>query len=294
MITKMKYDFYPAIFRSADNASIRTQRYYLNCIKGYITILIIGVGLGVYGITSKSSALIAAIIFLLGIFISILIHYRRYENIWYKCRAIAESVKTSTWRYMMRANPFEDNANPVTANKDFLNLIQNILSEHRNLASEFTSNYGTEEQITEEMKEIRSMDLKERIKFYRENRIDEQRLWYAKKALENKKKGNLWFWILMFLQAIAIVFVLFRIAYPMWEYWPSELFAIAGSGALTWIQVKRFKELSAAFGLAAHEIGAIRGELESVKNDDQFSQFVTNSENAFSREHTQWISRKER
>jgi uncharacterized membrane protein len=289
----MKYDFYPAIYKAADNASIRTQRYYLNCIRGYIITVIIGVGLGVYGITSKSSALFAAIIFLLGIFISILIHYRHYENIWYKCRAIAESVKTSSWRYIMKANPFEDSNNIEIVNKEFLNLIQNILEEHKNLAAELTVKYGTSEQITEEMKEVRSMDLTDRIKFYRDNRIDEQRLWYAKKALENKKKGNYWFWILIALQAIAIVFVLFRIAYPTWEYWPSELFAIAGSGALTWLQVKRFKELSAAFGLTAHEIGAIRGELESVKDDDQFSQFVTNSENAFSREHTQWISRKD-
>jgi hypothetical protein len=289
----MEYESYPAIFKSADKASNDTQKYYLNCIRAYNITLVIGVGLGVYGIKSNPSAIIAAILFFIGIFITILLHTRGYENVWYKCRAVAESIKTSTWRFMMRANPYEVVETNHQVSRDFLTLIQNVLKEHKGLSEHLTTEYGTSEQITPQMNDIRSLDLTKRKDYYKINRIDEQRSWYAKKAFENKKNSNKWFGILIFLHAIAIIFVLCRIAYPNWPYWPTEIFIVAGSGVLTWIQVKRFRELSAAYGLTAHEISALRGELDFIQSEADFSQFVQNSENAFSREHTQWIARKD-
>jgi len=290
----METEFYPAIFRSSDKASNENQKYYLHCIFIYNLTLVIGVGLGVYGITSNVSAIFAAILFLIGIFITIQIHTKKYEDVWYKCRAIAESVKTSTWRFMMRTNPYESVDSKEVVVRNFLDLIRKILKEHKEISERLTIDYGTSEQITSQMIEIRSFNLTERIDYYKTNRIDEQRTWYSNKALENKKKGNKWFWILISLHAVAIVLVLFRIAFPNWAYWPSEIFIVAGSGALTWIQVKRYQSLSAAYGLTAHEIGALRHEIEFVKNENDFSQFVQNAENAFSREHTQWIARKDR
>lgn len=289
----MKYVYYPAIFKSADQASNDTQKYYLNSIRAYSVTLIAGVGLGVHGIRSKESAIIAALLFLAGIFITIFLRSKKFEDYWYKCRSIAESVKTSTWRFMMRANPYEDAEKVEIVRKEFLQLIRNILKEHKNLSEHLTKNYGDDEQITEGMNEIRKMDLDDRISFYRDYRIDEQRTWYTKKASDNKKFGFRWFITLVVLHCLAILFVLFRIAYPEWSYWPTEIFTVAGSSVLTWIQVKRYSELSAAYSLAAHEISAIRGELEYVTTEERFSQFVMNAENAFSREHTQWIARKD-
>ena len=94
-------------------------------------------------------------------------------------------------------------------------------------------------------------------------------------------------------QLIAIVFVLLRVGYPEWAYWPAEVFVVSAGAALTWIQVKRFSELAAAYGLTAHELGVIRNDLESVIDENGFAQFVVDSESAFSREHTQWLARKD-
>ena len=293
MIQQMKYDYYPAIFKSTDFASNKTQSHYLNCIKTYYISLIIGVGLGVYGITTPTAAIIAVFLFLIGISITILNHYKRFENKWYNYRAIAESIKSSTWKFMMRANPFESNDKYEIVHRDFLNLVHGVITEHKKIAEDLATNYGTSEQITQQMKEIRLYDLETRKEIYRKERIDDQRIWYSINTIKNKKKGNCWFWVLIALHGIAILLLLFRIEYPGFQYWPSEIFIIAGSGALTWIQVKKFRELASAYGLAAHEIGTIRGELEYVKSEEDFAHFVNNAENAFSREHTQWISRKD-
>ena len=65
------------------------------------------------------------------------------------------------------------------------------------------------------------------------------------------------------------------------------------TSVLGWVQIKRHGELTASYNLAAHEIGIIKGYAESVKTEAEFSDFVNEAELAFSREHTQWIARKD-
>ena len=149
-----------------------------------------------------------------------------------------------------------------------------------------------EEQVTNFMLTMRANSLEERKQYYLKNRINEQSTWYAKKASYNKSQGKIWFGILIGAQAAAIILILLRIAYPEWGYLPTEMFVVGAGGALTWVQVKRFRELTAAYGITAHEIGIIKGEVAFIKTKEGFSNFVKDSENAFSREHTQWVARK--
>jgi hypothetical protein len=55
---------------------------------------------------------------------------------------------------------------------------------------------------------------------------------------------------------------------------------------------KKHNELKSSYTLAAHEIVLIKSEYASINTDNQLSDFVVNSEAAFSREHTQWTARK--
>jgi hypothetical protein len=72
----------------------------------------------------------------------------------------------------------------------------------------------------------------------------------------------------------------------------TEPLLVGASAALSWSQAKRFRELGNAYGLTVHEISLIREESGRIKTEDDFSEFVNNSENAFSREHTQWVARR--
>jgi hypothetical protein len=62
---------------------------------------------------------------------------------------------------------------------------------------------------------------------------------------------------------------------------------------LSWMQAKRFSELAASYALAAHEISLIKEQSLLPDTDEKFSLFVGDAENAFSREHTQWVARKD-
>ncbi len=73
---------------------------------------------------------------------------------------------------------------------------------------------------------------------------------------------------------------------------PIVVVATAASAVLTWQKAKKHNELSSSFSLAAHEITLIKGEACSISNEKELSDFVVNTESAFSREHTQWVARK--
>jgi SMODS and SLOG-associating 2TM effector domain 1 len=87
--------------------------------------------------------------------------------------------------------------------------------------------------------------------------------------------------------------LLVRIARPAIPYFPVEVIAVAASSVIGWMQLKRFDELASAYGLTAHEIGIIKTRFESVNDAATLSRFVSDAENAFSREHTQWAARRD-
>ncbi|ASK18076.1 DUF4231 domain-containing protein [Halomonas sp. N3-2A] len=284
---------YPALYCATNKASIDAQNQYLNFVRMYSFLLIAASGLGVYGINEKSSAIIAAVLVIGSIFLSVMMLLRRDEDTWYRARSVAESVKTSSWRFMMRCEPYLDATDVREVKSRFRTRLNRILSEHKNLAEHFGGEVSEQEQITDKMCEVRSLTWEQRVDFYRTYRIDEQRSWYANKSDWNRRKGRLWFAILIGCQTLAVLFLILRVAYPDWGYWPADVFVVAAGSALTWIQVKRFKELAAAYGLTAQEIGFVKVELGKIDSEKKLADFIADSENAFSREHTQWLARKD-
>jgi hypothetical protein len=284
---------YPALFRAADAASLRAQKAYLRIIRWQSIFLIAGTALGAEAVRSRGVALLSAAIFLAGIALSVLLVVRNYEAVWYRTRAVAESVKTSTWRFMMRAEPFDSGLSQEAAETGFRTLLRKILGEHAHLSEHFGADAATAESITPSMLQARAEALEERKAFYRRYRIDEQRAWYAKKSAANHRAGRWWLAGLMVCQVLAIALVLVRIAYPQLEDWAVQTLAVAAASILTWMQLKRFRELGAAYGLTAHEIGILQGDIEQARDEQRFSSFVGDTENAFSREHTQWVARKD-
>ena len=103
----------------------------------------------------------------------------------------------------------------------------------------------------------------------------------------------IWFCIMVGFHAAAIFLLLIQIANPEWDLLPTEALIVAAGGVLTWIQIKKYQDNSTAYSLTAHEIGFIRQGSESAKTEEQLSDFVKDAENAFSREHTQWVARKD-
>lgn len=289
---EFQYKDYPALYQAADQVSNETQATYLGLMKWNIFLLIIAAIFSFFGINSTVMAVLSAIVFIITIIINIVLMTKNYHDTWYKARLIAESIKTVSWRFMMKAEPFSSSKMKDNTDK-FRTVIDKILQDTRDITEKFDPKYHSMPLITDNMSDIIKSTVDKKILIYLSFRIKEQREWYAQKTKYNQSKYKFWFSIMILLQISAIVIVLSRIAYPEFKYLSPEVLSVMIAGILTWIQLKKYRELSASYSFTAHEIGIIESKINTVKTSSELSAFVQDSENAFSREHTQWIARKD-
>lgn len=253
--------------------------------------LIFGAVLATVPNPSKILLLVNAIIFFAALAISVFLANKKLEADWYSTRAVAESVKTATWRYMMCAEPYPASKQIVEANSAFGTLLSDILKSNNGISNQFSGEDCASEQISATMKANRTKSLKERKTLYLTERIDDQRKWYADKTRYNQQRSRLFFWLLIACQSMAVLLVVSRVAFPNWEIWPTEVFVVVAGSVTTWVQLKRFEANAASYSLAAHEISLIQTKIDKSNTDSDFSNFVQDTENAFSREHTQWVAK---
>ncbi len=283
---------YPALYKAASGLSETSQNWYHRLLKSEYCLLIIAAALSMTASPSREVQSIQTIVF---IALAALLLYRfktKPEQDWYKGRALAESIKTSTWRYCIRSAPFENVTDVRVIKAEFRNHLLEILRANRYIGDRIPTDSAADDQITVSMDDIRALSIEDRKKFYMENRIREQRGWYTKKARDNRKAAARWVFACTATYGVAIVLLVLRPSFPEWEFWPFEPLIVLASAIIGWMQIKKFNELASAYTLTAHEIGIIQGRLQEINSEEDLSEFINEAELAFSREHTQWVARQ--
>jgi hypothetical protein len=284
---------YPALYDSANNASLTSQKYYMLGMKWYIGLSIAAAFLSIYIKESTFAGILATIMFFAIMFLTIFQAVKRYDRTWYNGRAVAESVKTRTWRFITRAEPYFNNENVNNVREEFCNDLKDILDQNRELGSFLSHESVTKNTITQYMLEIRKFSLTDRLNYYVSNRINEQRNWYHTKASYNKAMAKKWFIGLIVINSIIILLLLIEVGYDIYNL-PTPALIVVGSSIVSWTQIKKYQDLATSYGLTAHEIGIIKDQSFKVQGEKELSDFVKDAENAFSREHTQWVARKDK
>ncbi len=281
---------FPALYQSSSDLSLASQKSFYRALFLHLLLLFIATVISIFNCPAPEAAIVQVIV-LLGAFSCavylFLVHPDRY---WYGGRAVAESIKTITWRFVSKAEPFV--ASDSIDRSKFIQILKEIVEQNIDVAKRLTENLDLA-QITDHMMICRQESVDQRRTRYIESRIVDQQKWYAKKASFNKKTVTHFFIALMVTNALAIGFAIAKIRYPTAPYWPTDALVVIAAGLLSWIQAKRFQELSASYALAAHEISLIKEQAAHVMTDVELSKFIGDAENAFSREHTQWIARKD-
>lgn len=281
----------PGLYQSSDRASLDAQKIYFNGLRWYLILLVLAAYISYALPQSPIGALASAGLFLITLAILIYIRLQRPDDTWYNGRAVAESVKTRTWRWMMRADPYENNENIEIASRQFISDLRAILEQNKSLSHSLQSTSAIKEPISGSMQAIRDLSWAARLSIYIEQRVQNQIEWYWQKSRFNKRRAQLWFWVSVLLHSFAIAMLLYKIRHPSLSL-PIEVIATSAGAALTWLQAKKHNELNSAYALTAHEIILIKGESTSIHTEKQLAEYVVNSETAFSREHTQWSARK--
>lgn len=283
---------YPALYTTAGRLSDDSQTIFLRLIRGEYLALFIAACLSMDWSKKPEFFAVCALVLVCSLSVLIARTYLKPEQSWYRGRALAESIKTSCWRYCMRAQPFGDAAHLAKPKSEFRSHLLEILQANRFIGNRLPPDSAANEQIPISMDEVRLLTLDERKKYYLNMRIKEQRNWYAIKAGKNNAASRRWTAIGICAYSIAIVLALSRIYWPCWSLWPIDAALVFASGVIGWTQVKKFNELAASYILTAHEIGFTQGKIEDISTEESFSEFVNDTEQAFSREHTQWVARQ--
>ncbi len=286
----MKHTDYPALYQSASDLSAEAQSAFYSTFLFHMGFLAVASAISVINSPAPELAIFQAMILLGALGCAVYLYLGRPDRRWYAGRAVAESIKTITWRYISKAEPFNNSDDIDRA--AFGSKLKAIVEQNKDVAGLLTTHLDGL-QISIAMDRLRQKSAEERLNCYRTHRIVDQQSWYAKKASANRKMVNGFFIALLSTIAIAIFFSIAKIRFPTALLWPTDFFVTIAAGLLSWIQAKRFQELAASYALAAHEISLIRQQSDTPMSDGDLSKFVGDSENAFSREHTQWVARKD-
>lgn len=289
---KLRDQDYPAMFQVADTASNESQRRYLLLIKFEYALLLLAASFSMIDQSNRTGHKWYALVFL-GLIVVLLVRaFLRPVQDWYRSRAIAESVKTLTWRYMMRAAPFDGAIEHDAPSREFSDQLRKILDLNKEHVGKLDYVSAGARQITEEMERVRALSLNERMGFYQNARVGEQLAWYVRKAKYNRSQAKRWFFVGFGAYALAAVLVLGRASSSGWTIWPIEPLIVFAASVIGWVQIKKFGELAAAYSVTAQEIALIQPRLDVGADESKFSEYVNEAELAFSREHTFWLARQ--
>jgi len=287
---------YPGLFRAADRTSTSAQKMYftLQCI--YLVSLIIGGILGAFTFLFPEGVSIylytsMAIVLAAGLLVLWIGRARQDDKIWFDCRAVAESVKTATWRFMIGAPPFE---NDDAIDQRFISELQEIREARpdcqKHLAGALDANAPA---ISDFMRQMRTHTFEERKQFYIKQRLCDQKSWYSRKARINARIGDRWFWSIVVLQVFAVVTAIAQI--PIRGFYVNivTIITTCAAVAVAWNQMKRHDELKRTYTLAAQELSELEAIAHGVTTNEDFLQLVEQVEEAISREHTMWCARRD-
>jgi len=283
----------PALYFTADSTSNAAQKSLLFYNKWSTFLLIVAVIASIEGTKISWLPLISALCFFGSLSTYVYSKYQKFQELWYQSRALAESIKTASWRLVMSAEPF--NARDEGQNLEaFRKILTELLLENKGLGKNLSNFEPQHEEITDRMLEILHSTFDEKKEIYLKERIENQRLWYSNESGKNRKNSMKYLWFIVGVYIAAIIFLLVRIANPETSFLPVDILAIVASGLIGWTDIKRYDELASAYGLTAHEIGIIKSRYQSVMSSQHLASFVKDAENAFSREHTQWAARRDK
>lgn len=288
----MEERFYPILFKIADAKSKKSQNIFIRLNIFILLLLVFSSISSIYTTVPKNITVFSTICLILSTLFNIYILFFRPEKIWYEGRAISESVKTLTWKFITNTKPFKITLKQEKVEQIFNENLKKIIGQRRDFYILIGQNYPDGNMISEEMITIRNSSFEERKKKYVEDRIQDQINWYSSKTKQNAFNKNIALGLIIGFQILAILFFIFE-KNLFNNYSLTSILITMTSVVMTWLQLKRFQELTDAYGITATELKFIKEKSKFILDDTQLEKYVDDTETAISREHTLWLARRD-
>jgi len=275
----------PGSYVAADAASLDGQRRFIMSTRIQLILLVIASAAGSFSWAVKDgwdgAALLAGVAFTAAAGLRVVLIRSRPHRSWYDGRAVAESVKTLSWKYAVGGDPFQVSEEQARAN--FEALVDEVLASFDSLPPGERGGSAP----TTSMDATRALELEKRKDLYERERIDEQRDWYSRKAAWNQSRARFWGFVVLGLQLVGAVGAFLK-GFGVVNI---DIFGLAGAAvasAAAWLETKQHLTIARAYRVAADELGSIVGLMPGQSDEASWSRFVAESEEAISREHIMW------
>lgn len=285
---------FPALFRAADRLSIEGQNQRRRFFVWFVSMDLAASLLAEFHADSTVISILVLLVVVGGLLTTIALLQEGPENEWYGGRAVAESAKTLSWRYMMCAEPFIYGLPQNEAEQKLLLELSELQNANRELMSGLSVEDAKDLQITTRMRLFRKREVQERKKDYLEFRIQNQQGWYTQKAKWAKSRLRSCRRLLFFIQLLIVTDAVCMVALPHRQFSAIGLFSAIAAALLAWQELNQFEGVAIAYNLAANDLASIQCGAETVGSENELSMFVLNAERAISREHTLWLARRTR
>lgn len=284
---------YPALFVAADGVSKWAQTRYVLLARIELVFIsvsaLMGASLSVLHVGASTYVAAAAGGLLIAAALTRSTGRATQPNKkWFEGRAVAESVKSLTWKYMMQVAPLH--LEQTRADALFTRLLAEILGERALISPRTPTPDLRLEQITPVMRRIRDLPLDQRSAVYLRYRLKDQLVWYAERSLSLKKLSDRWFLAGIAFEALALGSAILLVASPTGANFIG-VFSTATAATVSLSQLRGEGENAERYALAAQELSLIESRLRTG-DEKSFAECVKEAEAAISREHKMWAAKR--
>lgn len=281
---------YPSIRESANQASLSAQRTFLRLNRALLILLTTtafasGLGFKTPEYQRATAWMVCGIMFInLALVTSLRIG--KFDDRWFRCRAFAETFKSTVWRYIMSPNGVDDESD-----LQFIDATKQLSERLPDLQKEFARFNISGDLITDWMRSAHCLSIEEKTSLYRKLRVQDQIEWYSVKSKFNCREERYWFWAIFIVQFVAFAFSIFQ-ASQLPAFHPVGGVAAIGTALIAWSQIKRFSDLGTSYAIATGDLQRISATHRKVETQSELNLMVQEVETAVSREHSMWLARR--
>jgi hypothetical protein len=292
----MQLNDYPALFREYDKLAIESQQKHTLLVRVKVLFIVLaGIVPSIAWYQNDTlrllGSILLAIFLILSISITAIIKETKNDEVWFESRAVAEKIKTESWLFMVRAEPYTNLLSEDQAEKKLMQKLREILHNSHLIGSKLSLTIEEPFQITDRMRKIRVLDQQELLDFYSKYRLADQALWYANKAKFNRQKESSWFVLTWILEIAAVVLAIAMFMVSETYVNPVEIITTVSVGVLSWTNSKSYKEAAQSYGLIAEELFLIKEDFATVKKIEDANRMIGEVEELINQEHRIWLGR---
>lgn len=279
----------PELYRSASDYSKHGQR--ANVALSAVQLVLLGGGalLGAVDLRFSNGvhlgAIAAAIALSLALIPAAVLTVRHPQRQWYLGRIFAESVKTLSWQYAVRAGALSTMDDPDRLLTEQIGQLHERFQQVPDLAQDAPL-------ATHAMRDLRAAELDVRRTAYLSGRIEADARWYSDRATRYARAARWWSVLAIAATAIGLIFGLLN-AFGVIVYDGLGAASAIAAAATAWLQLKQYRPLGAAYLMAARQLQSLRTPLTLARTEEEWAVAAARAEEAIATEHSMWLVRRE-